>query len=80
MPRYHLHLHDAHVDASDQEGHYLPSLEAARAKALDGIRELLGHEAMTGKLDFRGQIDVADEGGQVLETIYFKEAFEIIGL
>ena len=80
MPNYHLHLHNAHVDASDEEGHDLPDLEAAKAKALDGIRDFLGHEAMSGKLDFRGQVDIADEGGRVLETIHFKEAFTIIGL
>lgn len=80
MPNYHLHLHNAHVDASDEEGHDLPDLEAARAKALAGIRGFLGHEAMSGKLDFRGQVDIADEGGRVLEIVHFKEAFTIIGL
>jgi hypothetical protein len=80
MPNYHLHLHNAHVDASDEEGHDLPDLYAAKAKALDGIREFLGHEAMSGKLDFRGRVDIADEGGRVLETVHFKEAFTIIGL
>lgn len=80
MPNYHLHLHNAHIDASDEEGHDLPDLDAARTKALAGIWDFLGHEAMNGKIDFRGQVDIADESGQVLETVHFKDAFTILGL
>lgn len=78
MPNYHLHLHNAHVDASDEEGHDLPDLKAARTKALAGIRDFIGHEAMTGKIDLRGQVDIADEAGEILETVHFKDAFTII--
>lgn len=80
MPHYYLHLHNAHVDAVDEEGHDLANPEAARARAIDGIRDFLAHEAMRGKLDFRGHIDVADENGLILETVMFKDAFNILGL
>lgn len=80
MPQYHLHLHNAHIDASDEEGHDLPDLDAARARATAGIREFLGHEARTGKIDFRGQVDITDHKNQLLETVQFKDVLTIIGL
>ena len=78
MPRFHLHLHNAHVEASDEEGHNLVDLAAAQAMVLRGIRDSLGHEVMTGKMDMRGQIDIVDDGGILLLTVRFDEAVEII--
>ena len=80
MPIYHLHLINAHIDADDEEGHELPDLDAARATALAGIRDFVAHEALSGTLDFRGRLDIKDEGGAVLESIPFVEAFVIKGL
>ena len=78
MPIYHLHLHNAITVALDEEGHDLPDIEAAVAHAVAGIRGLLGHEAIRGKIDLRGQIDITDEHGAVLRTVQFKDAVEII--
>lgn len=78
MPIFHLHLRNRDVAAPDEEGHDLPDLAAARAKALEGIRDYLGHEAMAGTLDLRGQIDIADSAGTVLDTIHFKDAVTIV--
>lgn len=80
MARFHLHLQNHHIEADDVEGHDLPDLEAAHAMALSGIRDFLAHEAMNGRLDFRGHIDIKDDSGAVLQTIPFVEAFEIKGL
>lgn len=80
MPRYHLHLRDAHLDANDKEGHDLADLEAAKAKALAGIRDMISHEAMSGNLDFRGHVYITNENNEVLAKVSFKEAFTIIGL
>ena len=80
MSRFHLHLHNAHVEASDEEGLDLPDLETARARAIAGIRDFIGHEAMKGELDFRGQVDITDETDAILATIRFVEAFTIRGL
>jgi hypothetical protein len=77
MPVYHLHLINARVDAEDTEGLDLPSLDVARAKAIEGIRGFLGHEVMMGKLDLRGRIDIENDSGGVLATIPFGEAVTI---
>jgi heme-degrading monooxygenase HmoA len=78
MPHFHLHLHNVHLDASDEEGMELADLAAARAKALEGIRGFLGHEVMTGKMDLRGQVDIADDAGVILLTVRFDEAVVIM--
>jgi hypothetical protein len=77
MPRFHLHLHNTHVEASDEEGHDLVDLAAAQAMALRGIRDFLGHEVMQGKLDLRGQVDIANDGGEILASVTFVEALKI---
>jgi hypothetical protein len=80
MPCYFIHLYNAHVHARDEEGHDLADMAAARAMALAGIRDFIGHEAMGGTIDFRGEVKIADVDGRVLETVPFKEAFTILGL
>lgn len=80
MPTYHLRLIDQHIDADDVEGCDLPDLHAARSMALEGIRDVLAQNAMKGLLDFRGHIRIEDDGGAVLQSIPFVEAFTIKGL
>lgn len=78
MAKYHLHLINAHLDAGDEEGHDLPSLAAARAKAIEGVRDFLASELRQGKLDLRGRIDIEDETGAVLMTIPFADTISIL--
>ncbi len=80
MPCYHTHIHSAHLDAFDDEGQKFPDLPAARVAALRGIRDIIGNEAQQGRIDFRGRIEIADCGGEVLDSIPFLEAFEVLGL
>ena len=78
MPHYHLHLHNAHVDASDEEGMDLTDLAEAQSRAIEGIRDFLSHELKAGKIDMRGQVDIADDSGTILHSVQFSEAFTII--
>ena len=78
MPHYHLHLHNAHVDALDDEGIDLIDLDAAKAKAINGIRGFLGHEIADGRIDLRGRIEIADDAGHILMKVRFDEAVTII--
>ena len=80
MPTYHLRLIDTHIEADDIEGCDLPDLHAARSMAIDGIRDVLAEKARKGQLDFRGHIHIEDDGGAVLQSIPFVEAFTIKGL
>jgi len=77
MPNYRLHLINAHIDCDDAEGQDLPSLDEARAKAIEGIRGVLGDELSHGTLDLRGRVIIEDARGAVLMTIPFAEAVSI---
>ena len=77
MNRYHLHLINAHIDADDSEGYDLPSLDDARTRAINGIRDVLREELLKGVLDLRGRIDIENSSGTVLMTVPFAEAVTI---
>ncbi len=79
MPSYYLHLHNAHVDASDDEGVDVVDLLAAKAKAVEGIRGFLAHEVIRGTLDLRGRVDIADGAGTILLTVPFADAVAVVG-
>lgn len=79
MPTFYLNIRNHDLDARDLNGLDLPDLEAARAEAIKGIRGHLGHEAMAGKLDLRGEVTITDPAGTVLDTIRFEDAVTIIG-
>lgn len=80
MPRYFLHIHNAHGAAEDDEGLTAASLSEAREKAVAGIRSLLGAEAANGEINFKGRIDISDEGGKLLLSVPFSEAVAVKGL
>jgi hypothetical protein len=74
----HPKINNAHVDASDEQGHELSDLNAARPNALRGIRDFPRHEAAQGRLYLRGQVDIADENEFVLLSNPFADAVAII--
>jgi hypothetical protein len=80
MPFYHLHLSNASIEATDQEGIEVNDLAEARRRAVEGIRAFLGHELMKGTLDLRGRIDIANDTGSVVATVPFADAIVIKGL
>ena len=77
MPIDHFHPINSHVEANGIEGLDLPSLDVARAKAIDGIRDYLGHELSKARLDLPGRIDIEDDSEAVLATIPLNQAVSI---
>lgn len=80
MPRYFLHIHNSHGSAEDEEGVEANSLSEAREKAVAGIRSLLAAEAENGEINFKGRIDISDQGGKPLLSVPFTEAVTVKGL
>ncbi len=75
MPRYYRHIRQNDQLIPDPEGIDLPSLEAARAEAIEGIRDLLADAVRRGIDDWLADaIVIMDEDGQELMTIPFIEA------
>lgn len=76
MPRYYLHVHDD-LGALDEEGSDFPDLEAARAAALDGARDLVCDQIRNGYLNLDYHIEVASQEGQTLLKIRYRDALEL---
>lgn len=77
MPRYYFHIRDGIGDARDEEGLEVADADAARAKAVEGIRSILAEDVKEGLLDLRGGVDIADEAGAVVLSVAFADAVEL---
>jgi hypothetical protein len=79
MPRFYLHLRND-LDVPDEEGVELPDLEAARARAAANARFTLGQTAMDeDKINFTHRIDIEDEQGCILESVWFRDVVQVEG-
>ncbi len=78
MPRYYFNVHNSIGLVEDEEGRDFADLEAARAAALKGAREIIAEDAAQGVVDLRGRLEVIDEAGAVVLTLRFTEAVEVL--
>ena len=78
MARYFLHLRDGTEQILDPEGLEFPSVDAVRKATLIAARDLMTGDIRTGVIDFRFRIDVEDEAGEIIYTLPFKHAINII--
>ena len=79
VTRYFFHLHND-LDVIDEEGVELLDLEAARMVALHNAR-FSAAEAIreTGRMVSDHRIDIADDKGNILDTVYFRDAVTVEG-
>ena len=77
MARYFFHLRDGTDLLIDPEGAELDGVEAARKLALTEARNIIGHDAMRGRINLRQRIDVVDEDGALVYSQPFADAVEI---
>lgn len=79
MPRFHFHLHND-LEVPDPDGIELPSLEAALVAAVRYARFTAAETIKdTGRMVCNHRIDIEDENGVVLDTVYFGDAVKIEG-
>ena len=79
VQRFYFHLHND-VEARDPDGVELADLETARLHALSDVRFTVAETIKeTGRLNLGHRIDIEDENGTVLDTIYFRDAVTIEG-
>ena len=77
MPRFFLHVRQGQDLILDPEGSELPDLAAAQDEALASLRLLVADRLRSSRSSNRTgmqQIEVADDAGQVLVTVYFHDA------
>jgi hypothetical protein len=78
VARYYFNLYDDLVSIDD-EGKEFPDLDAARGNALREAREMACAQVVAGHVNFRHRIEIADEAGEVLETVHFGDAVQVQG-
>jgi hypothetical protein len=77
MPKFYFHLHND-IECMDDEGAELPDLKAARAHAVRQARVTFAETARDeGRIVLHHRIDIADEQGTVLGTVYFRDAVNV---
>ena len=78
MARYFMHLRDGTEQILDPEGLEFPNIEAMRKAVLVSARDLMTGDIREGVMDLRFRIDVEDEAGEIIYTLPFKHAVNII--
>jgi hypothetical protein len=76
MPRFYFHLFDD-VTAIDEEGLELPNEAAAMERAADITREMAAESVRTGHLILDHCIDIANENGDTIGTVHFRDVVQI---
>jgi hypothetical protein len=76
VPRYYFHLFND-VTAIDEEGVDLPNEAAALHQAKADARHMAAQSVEEGHLILDHHIDVSDERGNKVGTVYFKDVVEI---
>jgi hypothetical protein len=78
MLRFFLHLRDGTDELLDPEGKEFPNLESMRSFVLASARDVMSSDMKAGVVDLRFRIDAEDAGGQVIYSLPFKHAVNII--
>jgi hypothetical protein len=79
MPRFYFHLIND-LDVSDYEGVELPDLNSAREVARCNIRMLMGQVLKDeGRINLSHRIEIEDDHGRVVETMWFRDAVQVEG-
>lgn len=78
MSRYFMHLRDGTDELLDPDGRDYPDLESLRAAVVFSARDLITGDVRNGVVDLRYRIDAEDEQGNLVYTLPFKHAVNII--
>jgi hypothetical protein len=78
MTRYFLHLRDSTDEVLDPDGSEFEHMEAVRNAVMVNARDLIAGDVRNGLVDFRYRIDAENEAGQVVYSLPFKHAVNIV--
>ena len=77
MSLYFFHIKEGDEVLHDEEGVDHPDLEAARAEAIESIRQIVGDAVMFGSpLRLDREMHVADDAGDTLLKLTFREVVD----
>lgn len=72
-----MHVSDSGGFAEDSEGQELADLAAARAAAIEGLRDILAGELRRGELSTACFIEIENEHHQLVDTVSFADAVRV---
>ncbi|MFN7026234.1 MAG: DUF6894 family protein [Pseudorhizobium sp.] len=75
MPRYYFHIRQCGL-IEDPDGTQLHDIEAARAIAIEGIRDLVAESLRQGRRVEPDAVAIADEDGAILSVVTFREVLQ----
>ncbi len=78
MAKYFMHLRDGVDELLDLEGLEFADLDALRKAVLFTARDLLAGDVRDGIIDLRFRIDAENADGEIVYTLPFKHAFNVI--
>lgn len=76
MAYYYFHMRNG-GDLHDPEGHDLPDLDAVRATAIAGARDILSEDVKRGELHVEWRFDITDADGEPVMTVPFRDAVDL---
>ncbi|GGD11032.1 DUF6894 family protein [Aureimonas glaciei] len=76
--RYFLHMRRGEELIQDPDGTELPDLDAVMAEAIQGARQILAENVMSGSVVTGRKFEICDEQGKVLLVVPFSEAVKLI--
>ena len=78
MARYFLHLRDSVDEVLDPDGSEFEDIEAVRLAVMRNARDTIAGDVRNGIVDFRYRIDAENEARQVVYSLPFKHAVNIV--
>lgn len=75
-----FHVHECGTVFTDDEGMDVDDLDAAKAIAVEGARELMCAEIAQGRLCLGCAVHVTDDNGTELLKVVFRDTVEVSGL
>jgi hypothetical protein len=78
VTRYFLHLRDGSDEVLDPDGIEFKDMDTLRLAVMKNARDTIAGDVQNGLVDLRYRIDAENEAGQVVYSLPFKHAVNII--
>jgi hypothetical protein len=78
MAHYYLHLRDSVDELLDPDGQEYADLEALKKAVMFCARDVIAGDLRNGVIDLRYRIDAENTAGEIVYTLPFKHAFNVI--
>jgi hypothetical protein len=77
MPRFFFHLYDRGHVFHDEDGKECGDVTEASTLALKSARSIVSADALDGSIDLSGRVEIADEQGTVVLTVFYRDAVSV---